>query len=323
MSESQIALRSKNDSSKKLSENSLIKDIIKSKWLILMTLPGIIFIFINSYVPMFGVVLAFEDFNLETGFFSKFVGFKNFEFLFSSQNAFVITRNTICFNLVFILLGLLIAITFAIALSEIINRAFAKFYQSVLFLPHFMSYVVVTFLVFVLLSNENGLLNKSILPALGIEPVNWYYSASYWPYILVIVQLWKSVGYSTIIYLAGIAGIDQSLYEAAIIDGATKLKQIRYITIPSLKPLVIISLIMAMGGIFRADFGLFFQVPRDIGLLYPVTDVIDTYVYRALVNTGDIGMASAAGLYQSVVGLITVLLSNYLIRKIDNENAMF
>lgn len=304
-------------------KKGFLYEIQKHRFLYLMTLPAVIFIFINSYLPMLGIVLAFEDYKLDTGFFSKFVGFKNFEFLFKSPNAWIITRNTLLYNLVFIVLGLLLAVSFAIALDQIRNRRLSKIYQSILFLPYFLSYIVVTYLVYALLSNKTGIINNSILPFFGLKPIQWYTNPKYWPFILVIVHVWKSVGYSTVIYLAGITGIDATYYEAAIVDGATKFQQIRHITLPGLKPLMIITTILALGGIFRSDFGLFYQVTMNIGSLYTVTDTIDTYVYRSLVVMGNTGMAAAAGLYQSVVGLITILSANFLVRKIDRENSLF
>lgn len=304
-------------------KKGFLHEIKKNKLLFIMALPGLLFLFINNYLPMLGIVLAFQEYNLKTGFLSKFVGLKNFEYLFVSPNAFIITRNTILYNLLFIMLGLIVAVSFAVVLNEIRNRYFSRIYQSVMFFPYFLSYVVVAYLVYSALSVERGFINNTVLPWLGLEQINWYTEPKYWPLILTITNLWKGIGYGTVIYLSGITGIDTTYYEAAVVDGASKWQQITKITIPFLKPLMVISTIMALGGIFRSDFGLFFQVPSDSGALYSVTDVIDTYVYRALTSMGDIGMASAAGLYQSVVGLIMVFSSNLLIRKIDNENSLF
>ena len=303
-------------------KHGFIYEIIKNRYLYLMALPALIFIFVNNYIPMFGIVLAFQDYKLSTGFFSKFVGLKNFEFLFKSPNAWLITRNTILYNVVFIVIGLILSLTFAITIDLIVNRRLKKFYQSVLFFPYFLSYVVITYLVYALLSS-NGLLNNTVLPAMGMEPIGWYTTQKAWPFILVIVHIWKTVGYATVIYLAGITAIDGTFYEAAVVDGATKFQQVMRITLPALKPLVIINTILALGGIFRSDFGLFFQVPFNVGALYPVTDVIDTYVYRSLSVMGDVGMASAAGLYQSVVGFILIVTANGIIRKVDNDNSLF
>lgn len=277
---------------------------------------------------MFGTVLAFKDFRISRdGFFasvinSKWVGFKNFEYLFSTNDAYIITRNTILYNLFFIFLGLIIAVAFAIMLSELVNKKMAKVYQTGMFLPHFLSWVIISYFAFTFLSMDKGTLNH-LITLFGGDKISWYSEPKYWPFILVLVGIWKGVGYNSVVYLASLTGIDKSYYEAAVIDGATKWKQIRYITIPLLKPLMIILTILAIGGIFRSDFGLFYQLPKDSGALYPVTNVIDTFVYRGLINMGDIGMSTAAGLYQSLVGLVLILLANYIVRKIERDHAIF
>lgn len=277
---------------------------------------------------MFGTVLAFKDFRISPdGFFasvfnSEWVGFKNFEYLFTTNDAYIITRNTILYNLAFIILGLVIAVGFAIMLSELVNKRTAKVYQTGMFLPHFLSWVIISYFAFTFLSVDKGTLNQ-IITYFGGEPISWYSEAKYWPFIIIFVGIWKGVGYNSVIYLAAITGIDKSYYEAAVIDGASKWKQVRYITIPLLKPLMIILTILAIGGIFRSDFGLFYQLPKDSGALYPVTNVIDTFVYRGLINMGDIGMSTAAGLYQSFVGLVLILVANYIVRKIEKDHAIF
>lgn len=304
--------------------SGFIYEVKKNRALFIMMLPPLIFLLINNYLPMFGVILAFQKFDSVKGILgSPLVGLTNFEFLFSSPTAFEITRNTILYNGVFILVDLIGAVTFAIILNEIKNKLLAKLYQSVMFFPYFLSMVVVSYLVYALLAADNGFLNKIVLPALGKEEIQWYLEPNYWPLILTIVHVWKGIGYGTIIYLAGITGIDGEFYEAAIIDGASKWQQIKTITIPLLKPLIVITTLMAVGQIFRADFGLFYQVTKNSGMLYSVTDVIDTYIYRGLAEGGKVEMSAAAGLYQSVVGFVLVLFSNWTVSKISNENRLF
>ncbi len=307
---------------------SFFKDLNKNKALFLMALPATVWFICFSYLPMAGLVIAFKEYRYtREGFLasiikSKWVGFGNFKFLFSTSDAYIITRNTLLYNAAFIVFGLILSVALAIVLSELTSRRLAKWFQTGMFMPHFLSWVIVSYFVFSFLSFDKGVINR-VLEWFGREPIQWYYDKTYWPVILVIVYLWKTVGYNSVIYLAGILGIDRSLYEAAMIDGATKWQQIRNITIPSLKPLMIIMTLLAVGKIFYADFGLFYQVPRDSGTLYAVTNVIDTYVYRGLKVTGEIGMSAAAGLYQSVVGFVLVLLSNWIVRKIDQDSALF
>lgn len=298
------------------------KDFQKNKELFLLSLLPLLIIFIFSYLPIFGIVVAFKDFRYDLGFWrSDWVGFQNFKFLLTSQDAFRITRNTLLLNSLFIITLLITSIGFALMLNEL-KRKYVKIYQTVFFFPYFLSWVVAAYVFLSLLDMDLGLVNN-ILKHFGIEPVLWYNEPSYWPLILIFINLWKSAGYFTIIYYTGIMSIDSEYYDAAAIDGATKFQQIRTITIPFLVPLIIILVLLQIGRIFYADFGLFYQIPRDSSILYPTTDVIDTYVFRSLRKTGDIGMASAAGLYQSVVGFILVLASNLFVRKINPENSLF
>lgn len=303
-------------------------DKVKENWeLIVLTLPGTIWFLVFAYLPMFGVIIAFKEWKINGGFLqslitSEWVGFDNFKFLFASSDAWLITRNTVLYNLTFIILGIVLPVTLAILLNELLNEKLSKFYQSSMFLPYFLSWVVVSYCLFAFLSPEKGYLNN-IITSFGGQRISWYTEPKYWVFIIIFMSQWKGVGYGTVIYLASICGIDESYFEAATIDGATKWQQIKYITIPSLKPVLIIMFITAIGGMFRADFGLFYQLPKNSGALYPVTNVIDTYVYRGLMNLGNIGMSSAAGLYQSFVGLILILVTNGIVRKIDNENAFF
>ncbi|MFD0618692.1 ABC transporter permease [Paenibacillus sp. GCM10027629] len=304
--------------------------MIKKEWrhfkrnreLFVMSLPAIVYKLLLSYLPMLGLVIAFKQYRYDLGVFgSEWVGFKNFKFFFNSDTALIVTRNTILYNLAFIVLTILIALTLAILLNEL-SRKWIKVHQTVLFLPYFLSWVVVGYVVLAFLDHKNGFLNV-ILGLFGQDAIKWYEQAKYWPVIIVITQLWKSVGFSTLIYYAGMLSIDSSYYEAAKIDGANRWQMIRKITIPTLMPLIVILFIIDVGKIFRADFGLFYFIPNDSSFLYSTTDVIDTYVYRSLRVVGDIGMSTAIGLYQSVVGFILVLLANWVVKKINSDNALW
>ena len=275
---------------------------------------------------MLGLVLAFKNYNYADGLLSPWNGIDNFKFLFVTPDAWRITRNTVGYNFLFIILGLFFTVAFAIALNEIVQKKLSKTFQTILLFPYFLSWVVVAYVGYALMHTGNtstGFLNKSILPLLGIKPVDWYATPQVWPFILPIANLWKSVGYGTVIYMAAIAGFDQQLYEAAVIDGASKWKQIKHITLPLLQPLMIILTIFAIGSIFRSDFGLFYQFTLNQGGLMDATSVIDTYIFNALLNNNDFGMTTAAGLYQSLVGFVLILLANWTIRKIDPEKALF
>ena len=313
------------------SQDGFLKEVRKNKVLFIMMLPALVVLLINNYIPMAGVLIAFKNFTYQGGnifanfFQSKWVGLKNFEFFTSTPDAWEITRNTVGYNLVFIILGLLVAVTFAIALNEVKNKFMSRFYQATMILPYFMSWIVVSYLVFALISEEQGFINKSLLPALGWTEnlPAWYADTKYWPPILILVNMWKYTGYNCVVYIAAISGIDTEYYEAATVDGASKFQQIKKITIPLLTPLMIIMTLLAVGRIFNSDFGLFFSVPRNVGMLWPVTNTIDTYVYNALTNLNDIGMSSAVGFYQAIVGFATVMVSNFVVRKIDPEKALF
>ncbi|KQN97879.1 sugar ABC transporter permease [Paenibacillus sp. Leaf72] len=292
--------------------------------LFLMIIPGMIYLIINNYLPMFGVVIAFKDINYAKGILgSDWIGFKNFEYLFETKDAWIITRNTILYNGAFIVINTVLAIAVAILLNEVKKKLASRFYQSAILLPYLISMVVVGYLGLSLLNVESGFINKQLLPLLGMDPIAWYTEAKYWPYILAIVNIWKNVGYLCIIYLASIIGIDHEYYEAATIDGANKWHQIRSITVPLIMPTITIMTLLAIGRIFYSDFGLFYQVPLNSGPLQPTTDVIDTYVYRGLMTLGDIGMSSAAGLYQSLVGFVLVLAANYAVSRKNRDQALF
>ncbi len=292
--------------------------------LFLMMLPGLAYLILNNYAPMFGLIIAFKNINFAQGILgSDWIGFKNFEYLFKTTDAYIITRNTLLYNGGFIILNLVLSVGIAILLNEIRSKLMARFYQSVVLLPYLISMVIVSYLVYAVLSIETGFMNNTVLPLLGLDEISWYSEAKYWPYILTIVNVWKSIGFLCVVYLAAIIGIDQEYYEAATLDGATKWQQIKAITLPLIAPVITMMTLLAIGRIFYSDFGLFYQVPMDAGALSDTTNVIDTYVYRGLMQLGDIGMSSAAGLYQSLVGFILVLLANFIVRKINRDNALF
>lgn len=292
--------------------------------LYLMMIPGMIYVLVNNYVPLAGLRIAFQNYNYALGVKdSPYVWFDNFEFLFATSDAYIITRNTICYNAVFIVLGTTLAVALAIMLNEVAGKTAKKVYQTAILVPFLISMVVVSYLVYAFLSTDTGFINNSILEPLGLSGISWYSTIEPWPIILVIVNLWKYFGYNTIIYYATLVGIDGSYYEAAAIDGATRWQQIKHITLPCLSPTIITLTLMAIGRIFFSDFGLFFQVPMDSGILLPVTNTIDTYVYRGLFTLNNISMAAAAGVYQSVVGFILVLTANFVVRKLNSENALF
>lgn len=299
--------------------------ISKKYWpLYLMMLPGCLYLLINNYIPMAGIVIAFKKVNFSTGIFdSPFVGLENFKFLFQTKDAFVITRNTILYNVAFIVVNMIVGIFLAILICEIQSKFAKKIYQSAVLVPFLMSMVILSYIVYALFSSENGMVNNTIMPFLGKEPISWYNEPKYWPAILIVTNCWKGVGYGCLIYISTIIGIDKSYYEAAQLDGASRWQLIRHITLPGLKTTVITLTLLSVGRIFYSDFGLFYQVPMNSGTILDTTNVIDTYVYRALLQLGNVGMASAAGVYQSLVGFVIVLLSNLVVKKMDADSALF
>ena len=301
------------------------KNALKEYWpLYLMMLPALLYLLINNYIPMAGMVIAFKKLNFAKGIWaSPWAGLKNFKFLFASRDAWVITRNTLLYNVAFILVNMVIGIAIAILITEVKNIKLKKLYQSAILLPFLMSMVILSYIVYALLSAENGLVNNSILPLFHMDPIQWYQKPKYWPAILIIANCWKGVGYGCLIYIASLIGIDTSFYEAARLDGASKWQEITKITLPSLVPTIITLLLLSIGRIFYSDFGLFYQVPMNSGVLVSTTNVIDTYVYRALIEQGNISMSSAAGVYQSLVGFCVVMLSNWIVRKVDKDQALF
>ncbi len=302
----------------------------KTLLLITMILPGAVWLLLLRYLPMFGIVLSFKNYRIFSKdpslinniIHSKWVGLNNFKFLFATTDSWLMIRNTLGYNALWIVLGLVMAVAVAIILNEITNKFMAKTYQTMMFFPYFLSWVVVSYFVFAFLSPEKGLITHMQQSA-GVTPVDWYNNSGPWPVILTIANLWKNIGYSCVLYLASISGIDSSQYEAARIDGVNKWQEIKYVTLPHLRTIIAILLILNVGRIFNSDFGLFYSVPMNSGPLIPTTQVVDTYVYRALMFTGDIGMSSAAGLFQNVIGFICIMVTNSIVRKIDSDSSLF
>ena len=308
----------------KTQAKNIKKRIVKALPLYLMMVPGFIYLIINNYLPMSGLILAFKKIDYSVGILrSPWTGLSNFKYLFSTNDAFIFFRNTILYNLAFILLGNALGVFIAIALDSIRKKFFKRASQVIILIPYLLSTVIVSYVVYAFLSGNTGFINNTILKALHLESINWYSQAKYWPIILVIVFLWMSFGYSSILYYSTLIGIDKTYYEAAVVDGASVFQQIKYITLPSLKTTIITLVLMAVGRICYSDFGLFYQVPMNSGLLYKATQTIDTYVYRALLEMNDIGRATAAGFLQSILGFICILIANSIVNKSDKESALF
>lgn len=291
--------------------------------LLLMASVPALFVFVFSYLPMFGVIIAFKDYKYNLGILgSKWVGFKNFKGFISSNVFMQLVKNTLFCNTLFIVFGTLFAIFIAIMLYEISGRIRTKMFQTIMIIPNFISWVLVAFLVYIFLSPTSGLLNR-LIGAFGLEAVDWYSIPKIWPAILTIVFVWKSFGMDSVIYYAALMGIDGSVIEAAEIDGATKSQINRHVVIPSILPLIVILVILKIGNIFRGDFGLFYNVTRDVGILYETVDVLDTYIYRLVREVGNMSISSAAGLMQSVVGFVLVVLTNHVSKRIDPDGGLF
>lgn len=305
--------------------HGVLRELNRNRTLLLMFLPVATLLFLFNYLPLAGLVIAFKDFDFAKGIFgSEWMDplLNNFDYLFSSDVAYRAIRNTILLNALFIMVGLIFEVGLALLLNEIRNKYFKRVTQSLTFLPFFISWIVVGVFAYNLMNYENGAINR-MLEWIGMQPVDFYSEAGLWPLILTIAIRWKVTGYGTIIYLAALTSIDNSYYEAASIDGASRWQQIRYISIPMLKPTIIILTLLAVGRIMNADFGMFYAMVGDASLLFPTTDVIDTFVYRSLRKSGDIGMASAAGFLQSLVAFVLVIGSNYAARRIDKDSAIF
>lgn len=290
----------------------------------LMLLPGFIYLIINNYIPMGGIFIAFKNVNYTMGVFkSPWAGLSNFKYLFRTSDAFIITRNTILYNAVFIVLNTVLGIGVALLINAVTKAVARKTFQTIILLPQCISIVIVAYLVNAFLAYDFGYVNTHIMSALGKEGLSWYQEKAYWPFILILTNTWKSLGFNVILYLSAIVGVDKTYYEAARMDGCTKPKELWYITLPMIKPTVITLLILNIGRIFYSDYGLFYQVPMNSGALYDVTNTIDTYVQRALIEQHNISMSSAAAVYQSLVGFVLVLVTNLIVRKVDSENALF
>lgn len=302
----------------------------KTLMLLSMVAPGAIWLLLLRYLPMGGIILAFKNYKiypkdptfLNNLIHSKWVGLDNFKFLFTTGDSWVMIRNTLAYNIVFIILGMIIPVAFAIMMSELSKKFVAKTYQTLMFFPYFLSWVVVSYFLNAFIDAQYGLIPMAQRAA-GETAVSWYTTPGPWPYIIVFANLWKNVGYSTVLYLAAITGIDQTQYEAAAIDGASKWQQILHVTLPNLRTMIAILFILNVGKIFNADFGLFWNVPMQNGALFSVTQVIDTYIYRVLMNTGNIGQSTAAGLLQNIVGFICIIGANAVVKKIDSDSTLF
>jgi len=306
-------------------KDGFVRELSKNKYLYLLTVPGILYFFVFNYLPMVGIYLAFVKYNPLAGLYglkSKFVGLENLKFFFTSEDWIVITVNTVYLNALFIVTGLAVQIFMAVGLNEIKNKAFKKISQSFMFLPNFLSWTVVSVFSLALFSTDTGAINQ-LLGWFGLEPINFYQEASVWPSLLVMLKLWKGVGFGVVIYLATIAGMDQEMFEAARIDGATRFQSIRYLTLPLLRTTTVMLLIISVGGIFYGDFGMIYALIGDNALLRPTTDVIDTFVYRALRLNNDIGMSMSVGLFQSVVGFVLVVTANSVARRYAKDTAIF
>lgn len=298
------------------------KELWRNKFLYFLALPAVVYTFIFSYMSLPYIAIAFEKFNFKTGMFSPFVGLRNFEYFFKSSWAWTITRNTLVINILFLIVGTVCAVALAIVLNEVSAKKFLKVSQSAMLFPYFISWVIVSYMLQGILGTDNGLINN-IIVSMGGERISFYSTPDYWYPILLILNIWKTTGYNAIVYLAAITGIDEGLYEAAYIDGATRWKRIRYITLPLLTPTICILTLMSIGRIFYGDFGMMYAIIRDNSSLMPIAEVIDTYVYRTFKNTGDPGLSMAVGLYQSIVGFILVFTSNWIVRRKFPEGALF
>ena len=302
----------------------------KTLMLLSMVAPGAIWLLLLRYLPMGGIILAFKNYKiypkdptfLNNLIHSKWVGLDNFKFLFTTGDSWVMIRNTLAYNIVFIILGVIIPVAFAVMMSELSKKFVAKTYQTLMFVPYFLSWVVVSYFLNAFIDAQYGLIPMAQRAA-GETAISWYTTPGPWPYIIVFANLWKNVGYSTVLYLAAITGIDQTQYEAAAIDGASKWQQILHVTLPNLRTMIAILFILNVGKIFNADFGLFWNVPMQNGALFSVTQVIDTYIYRVLMNTGNIGQSTAAGLLQNIVGFICIIGANAVVKKIDSDSTLF
>ncbi len=305
-----------------IAKQPFLKQVIKYRSLLIMLIPAVIMVIVFSYIPMFGVVIAFKKYNYQLGILgSPWCGFDNFQYMILSNKLWPLTRNTLLYNIAFIFFGVIFEVGLAIILNEITNKAFKKVAQTMMFLPHFISWVVVS-TIMLNLFGDHGFINN-ILAMFGIENFNIYSYAEQWPIVMVLIKVWKSAGYGSVVYLAAIVGISQEMYEAAKIDGANIWQRIFKITIPALKPTIIIMVLLAVGGIFRGDFGMFYQIVKSNQILLETSDILDTFVYRSMMSTLNMGMSAAAGLYQSVLCFITINVVNFVVKKIDPDYSLY
>lgn len=309
---------------KRVMENRKISKVQRKETfhLDIMVLPGMVLLVLFQYLPMLGVIMAFKDYNPNLGILkSPWCGWENFKFFFTSQDAGRVLRNTVMYSLAFLVVDLIAGVGLALMFYNLRSKIGLKIYNTVVILPKFLSAVIIAFIAYVILNPSYGLLNQAIV-ALGGEKVQWYSEPAYWPVILTITHVWQTVGMNSIIYYASLMGIDESLLEAASLDGANKWKQTWHVVIPHLIPVMVITTILAIGGLFSGDFGLFYQTPKDVGLLYSTTDIINTYTFRAL-QSGSLAKSTAVGLFQSVMGLLLISLTNAIVRKVAPENSMW
>ena len=311
---------------RRLPRRSILRRFFRREYiaLYLMASPAFFYLLLFNYAPMVGMLMAFQRFDVQKGFFkSDFIGLKNFEFLFASTDSLIFTRNTVLYHIVYTSTILFMSVALALMISMLRSKRTGKVFQTIYLMPYFLSWAAVAIAVDAFLAG-NGAVNQMIGSFTG-EAIrtNWYLERSIWAPLLVLLKNWKEVGFSTVLYLAVISGIPTDYYEAAMIDGATKLQQARYITIPHLRLIIAITLILSMRGIMSGDFGLHFTVTKNSGFLYPITDIIDTYVYRGLVNLNNVGMTTAATVYQSTVGLVMILIVNWIVTKVDPDSSFF
>ncbi|MFD0693894.1 ABC transporter permease [Paenibacillus sp. GCM10027628] len=299
-----------------------VREITRNRQLYVLAVPGIIFLAIFSYIPMLGHLIAFQHFQPVKGIWgSRWVGLDNFKFFFGGHDWVRVTLNTVFLNLLFLVFGIGTAIVLAILINEIRSTVIKKMSQSLIFLPYFISWLVVSLMMLAFMSTD-GLVNNW-LKNIGMDSVNWYQSVQLWPFLLTLVYIWKFSGYYSIIFLAAIVGISSEYYESAKIDGATRFQQIIHITVPSIRSVIVVLMLLGVGRIFFGDFGMIYGIIGDNSILYPTTDVIDTYSFRALRQLGNFGMSSAVVFYQSLMGLITILIFNRIAKKIDPDSSLF
>lgn len=306
-----------------MKKEGFLKEAVKNRSLFIMLLPAVILIIITAYLPMTGLVLAFKNYRFDLGIWgSEWCGFDNFKYFFNSGTGWLVTRNTIVYNLANLLTSQILSIIVAIIISEMTGRIFKKIVQTVTFLPYFISWIIVGAFVYNIFNYETGVLN-TVMAAFGQDKLNVYQMPEVWKWIIMFFNSWKWVGYNSVIYIAAIAGVDQECYEAAAIDGANIFQKIRFITIPSIRSTIIVILLLNVGRILRGDFQMFYQIVGNNGQLFNATDVIDTYVFRSLINSGDVGMTAAATFYQSVLCFIIIVTVNAIVKKIDSDYALF